>query len=160
MIKYVSAQVTFAEVPDEINLCFSISNCGGSCKNCHSPELRQDIGTPLLTHICKEINSHFGITCICFLGESLKSVNAVEEWKYILHYVRNYFPELKLALYSGRDNWPTDKELLDMLDYIKIGSYQKDLGGLKCITTNQRMYKKTNGEWKDITERFWTSSIK
>lgn len=158
MIKYTEAQITFAEVPDEINLCFSISNCNGMCKNCHSPELRKDIGKPLLQNLNKEINSHYGITCICFLGEGLKNINAIEEWKIIMRHIKNSFSNLKLALYSGRNEWP-DQELLELLDYVKIGSYVEELGGLSSPTTNQRLYKKENGEWKDITYRFWTSDI-
>jgi len=36
-----------AEVPREISLTLSISNCAYRCHNCHSPYLQQDIGQPL-----------------------------------------------------------------------------------------------------------------
>ena len=47
MLKYVNAKIVFREVPDEISLCIDITNCIYHCNNCHSPELRQDIDTPL-----------------------------------------------------------------------------------------------------------------
>ena len=47
MLKYLYTKITFAEAPDEISLCIDITNCIYHCNNCHSPELRQDIGTPL-----------------------------------------------------------------------------------------------------------------
>ena len=48
MLKYVDTKVTFSEVPDEISLCISISNCPNHCKGCHSPYLAEDIGKPLI----------------------------------------------------------------------------------------------------------------
>ncbi len=47
-IKYVEYAVTLAEVPDEIALSISISNCTYQCHGCHSAYLRKDIGRPLL----------------------------------------------------------------------------------------------------------------
>ena len=46
-MKYADSKVVFSEVPDEITLAISISNCPGTCKGCHSPWLREDIGEPL-----------------------------------------------------------------------------------------------------------------
>jgi anaerobic ribonucleoside-triphosphate reductase activating protein len=50
---------------------------------------------------------------------------------------------------------PTDLNL-DYFDYIKVGPYKKDLGGLRNPNTNQKLYKKDkNGRWENITYRFW-----
>ena len=46
--KYVEAAVTLAEVPKEISLTISVSNCRFRCCGCHSPYLQKDIGRPLL----------------------------------------------------------------------------------------------------------------
>ena len=46
-LRYVEYAVTMAEVPREISLTLSISNCAYCCHNCHSPYLQQDIGQPL-----------------------------------------------------------------------------------------------------------------
>lgn len=43
-LKYVEAAVTLAEVPREISLTLTISNCVNRCHGCHSPYLRKDIG--------------------------------------------------------------------------------------------------------------------
>ena len=155
-MKTASEMICFQEVPDEVSLSFSISNCPNNCEGCHSPWLREDCGEDLYWKLPQLLRKYKDkITCVLFMGGNDPTQRY--ELLTVLHYVRT--KGYKTALYSGFDAWP-DRELLDMLDYIKIGSYQKDLGGLKCITTNQRMYKKTNGEWKDITERFWTSDIK
>ena len=57
MLKYTTCEVTFAEVPDEINLCINISNCPNNCKGCHSPWLKEDNGTPLTYIGLKKINT-------------------------------------------------------------------------------------------------------
>ena len=58
----------------------------------------------------------------------------------------------KVAMYSGDDF--LDESLIPVLDYYKIGSYQKDLGPLSSERTNQRFYKIDNGKLVDITYRF------
>ena len=47
-LKYVEYAVTLEEVPTEISLTISISNCRFRCHGCHSAYLQQDIGKPLL----------------------------------------------------------------------------------------------------------------
>lgn len=46
-LKYVESAVTLEEVPNEISLTISISNCQFRCHSCHSAYLQQDIGRPL-----------------------------------------------------------------------------------------------------------------
>lgn len=47
-LKYVEYAVTLEEVPTEICLTISISNCRFHCHGCHSAYLQQDVGKPLL----------------------------------------------------------------------------------------------------------------
>ena len=47
-LKYVEYAVTLEEVPTEISLTISISNCRFHCHGCHSAYLQQDVGKPLL----------------------------------------------------------------------------------------------------------------
>ena len=47
MLKFTETDITFKEVPGKICRCFSVSNCGLHCKNCHSPELQGDNGEEL-----------------------------------------------------------------------------------------------------------------
>ena len=67
-MKYTGAEITFAEVPDEITLCINISNCPCHCKGCHSPYLAEDIGEELTEDsLHKLISSNEGITCVAFM---------------------------------------------------------------------------------------------
>ena len=42
-----------------------------------------------------------------------------------------------------------------LFDYVKIGGYKADLGGLNSRTTNQKLFRITHNNPEDITERFW-----
>lgn len=158
MLKYVDTKVTFSEVPDEISLCINISSCTCNCEGCHSPYLREDIGT-WLTHAQIEslIQRNEGITCVCIMGGD------AEPWyvKQTMSCIKDVFPNLKTAWYSGKDTLHSSiEENLDYFDYIKLGPYIKERGPLNNRTTNQKFYKVfhfSNGTSKliDITHKFW-----
>lgn len=64
-----------------------------------------------------------------------------------IKYVKGGYPEKKTALYSGQElAFFEGTEYMDYLDYLKVGSYMKKLGGLQSPTTNQRLFKLDNGE--------------
>ena len=91
------------------------------------------------------------LTCVAFMGgdASIDSLNDAAM------YLKNIHPNLKVAWYSGRTvmNSAINQRIFD---YIKVGPYIGHLGPLDKPTTNQRLYrKKRDGEWEDITSRFW-----
>ena len=59
-LKYVECTVTLEEVPTEINLTISISNCRFRCHGCHSAYLQQDIGKPLLPDLMTLLRRYEG----------------------------------------------------------------------------------------------------
>ncbi len=62
--------MTLAEVPEEISLTLSISNCAFRCHGCHSAYLQRDVGKPLLPELGVLISRYDGwITCVCLMGE-------------------------------------------------------------------------------------------
>ena len=155
-MKYLNTMITFSEFPDEIALCINITNCPFHCPGCHSPELWEDIGTELTKEeLSKLIQSNKGITCVGFMGGNLKEVNPLAE------YVKNIEPSLKVGWYTGGVIEENELFKLKFFDYIKIGPYIKELGGLDNPNTNQRMYL----NWWDeedkvvhclnITNKFW-----
>lgn len=145
MIKYVQSMVTFEEIPTEVTLSLSISNCQNRCSGCHSPELRCNIGTELTNEVLDElINKNNGISCVLLLGEGNDRSRLID----IAKRVRNEH-KLAVALYSGRDN--VEEDVWNAFDYVKIGRYVASLGPLNKVTTNQRLYKSR----KDITNLFW-----
>ena len=79
MLKYLYCKEVFSEVPDEISLALSISNCNIRCNGCNQKELWDDIGKPLSWNsLSNLLSSHRGITCVCFMGSGggeYKSLN-------------------------------------------------------------------------------------
>lgn len=151
-MKYLNYDIVFEEVPNEVTLAINITNCQHRCEDCHSPELREDIGEELTNEVIdKLIEENYGITCICFMGEGKN----VDELKELVTYIREkYLDKYKLAVYSGRkavDDWyfetfwvdfskDHDQILVTYFDYIKVGPYKPEFGPLNKETTNQRMY--------------------
>ena len=151
MLKYVDTKVVFAEMPDEITLAINISGCPCNCKGCHSSYLAKDIGEPLdLQHLTNLIDSNKGITCVCIMGGDANP-SEVDD---IAQDIKEYYPELKVGWYSGRQELSKDIELGNF-DYIKLGPYIEEFGPLNSKTTNQRFYKVSDGELVDITSKFW-----
>jgi anaerobic ribonucleoside-triphosphate reductase activating protein len=157
-MKYLNTLVGFREFPDEISLCINITNCPFHCSGCHSPELWEDIGTELtFKELHKLIYSNKGITLVGFMGGLPEEINELAE------YVKNIDPPLKVGWYWGGKEIPKEIDT-DWFDYIKIGPYIKELGGLDSKKTNQRMYQysptciNNNTElgqgWIDITYKF------
>ncbi|MCP5006590.1 MAG: 4Fe-4S cluster-binding domain-containing protein [Planctomycetes bacterium] len=140
----------FAEVPREISLGLWFA-CEGKvkCKGCHSPHIHDNVGEEFgLSELQVLLDKYTPfITTVCFLGSegSPKLARLLKE-------VKRRTPELKTCLYSG-SRW-VDKELIQWLDYLKLGEYDKELGGLDSPTTNQRFYNIVKGELTDVTALF------
>ena len=151
MLKYVDTKVVFAEIPNEITLAINISGCPCNCKGCHSSYLAEDIGEPLdLQHLTNLIDSNKGITCVGLMGGDANP-SEVDD---IAQDIKEYYPELKVGWYSGRQELSKDIELSNF-DFIKLGPYKEEFGPLNSKTTNQRFYKVNGKELVDITSRFW-----
>ena len=162
MLKYTTVQVTFREIPDEVTLCINISNCPIHCPDCHSKELWNDVGTELTPDEFERlIKSNSGITCVCFMGGDAHYRELLElATRFIaIKHKLNLEGRLKLALYSGRESFEELRRLIGdetyFYDYVKVGSYRKELGGLDKKTTNQRLFRCCGLDWEDITYKFW-----
>lgn len=142
MIKFYNTQIVFQEVPDEVTLAINLTNCPYTCPRCHSPYLRQDIGTQLTQELLESmILNKRGITCVCFLGLSTNQ-QEYEELKVLRDIVSQKY-DLKTAWYTGQNAEEifTDSTDWKNWDYIKFGRYVEALGGLDKSTTNQKLIK-------------------
>lgn len=160
MVKYCGHYVTFQEVPNEISLTFTITNCVHQCPGCHSSWLQGDIGDELtISDIKYYLKQYDGaITCICLMGTG----NDPEALAKLLSDVKKL--GYKVCLYAGEefiDDIPAWKHLKmeDWPHYLKVGGYKEELGGLDKETTNQRFLKfDPQGFYIDITNVFWRRS--
>lgn len=134
---FTNKTITVLEVPNEISLMYSISGCGKSCINCHSPELQEKNGDLLTlelfeTHI-KQYEKH--ISCICFLGGNWYD-NFIDYCKLAKKYNK------KVCLYTGDVDIPYNIKI--ELDFVKLGPYIEKFGGLDNINTNQKFIDLNN----------------
>lgn len=159
-MKYCETAITFSEIPDEVTLCINISNCICHCKGCHSAYLAEDIGEELTFEVLDSlIKKNEGITCIAFMGGDAEPATVNN----LASYVKESYPNIKTAWYSGRQELSKDIEIKNF-NAIKLGPYIEELGPLNSKTTNQRFYEVrqvSDVEGKlyygldDITYKFW-----
>ena len=156
MLKYLFKSIIFSEIPEEITLGISISGCQIHCNGCHSRDLWEDKGSQLTRKGLENlIISNEGITCLLLLGGE----HDIDTLINLFYYISVTFPKIKTAWYCGLDMIPKDKEeILDYLDYVKIGHFDLNLGGLDSPDTNQKLYKvnhtQKGNELIDITYKF------
>lgn len=142
-LRYANTQVVFTEVPNEISLAINITGCTIHCKGCHSQWLWSNKGKELTKdELHNLIEKNKGITTVLFMGGD----NFIRQLAELANNIKYYYPNLKIAWYSGRRDLDYSrnsriKELTTYLDYIKVGPYVKQLGGLDNPSTNQRFYK-------------------
>lgn len=162
MIKYTDAQITFREVPNEVSLSINISNCPYRCKGCHSPHLQKNIGKELTKEVMKKLldENKDRATCVTFLGDGGDIKGIAELVKFCKSY--GYLT----CLYTGSNDVDEIVDECEVLDYIKIGPYIEEKGGLDNPNTNQIFYEiiyetdMAGGEWveyEDITYKLQQS---
>ena len=146
-LKCYSYDIVCQEIPDEVTLAVNISCCPNRCPGCHSPWLWEDAGRPLDEALIEELMESYGsaITCFCFMGGDA----APEEIERITRWIHERWPQIRTGWYSGKDTLPNGFDS-SVLDYLKLGPYIAELGGLKSPQTNQKFFKKSpDGVWEE-----------
>ncbi len=137
-------------MPDEISLTVTVSNCQYRCSGCHSSYLQRDVGEPLLPALESLIAPYEGlISCLCLMGEGQNT----GELKSCLRTAKAH--GLKTCLYSGCESVKPFEELLPFLNYLKVGGYDAEAGGLDSPATNQRFYHIAGETLADMTAKFY-----
>ena len=149
MLRLASYDIVFQEVPGEVSLALTLSGCPNRCKGCHSPELWQSVGKDLSETLLDRLIQQYGsaITCICFMGGDAFP----QQVERLAAFVRT--KQLKTCWYSGKPVLPSPC-FLDTFDFVKLGPYVEQLGGLNKASTNQRFYRIENKQMLDITQQF------
>lgn len=148
-LKYLGYGITFQEVPNETSLVINISGCPHHCEGCHSEYLWEYEGDYISKKIYNIINKYDGLfTCVCFMGGEQN----IKELKNLFGIIKSL--GYKTCLYSGLDDKNYFKDMYSTIDYLKIGRYIKELGGLDNNRTNQKFYNIKNNELIDITKLF------
>jgi anaerobic ribonucleoside-triphosphate reductase activating protein len=111
----------------------------------------EDIGDILDENTLTELVEKYrnAVTCVCFMGGD----SAPQEVGRLAAFLQRSYT-VKTGWYSGKSNIPSGCSV-QHFDYIKLGPYIQDLGGLNSVTTNQRFYQIENENMIDITNRFF-----
>ena len=138
MLKCYSYDIVCQEIPDEISLAVNISCCPNRCPGCHSPWLWSNEGEDMTEDMLSMLMERYSaaITCFCIMGGDADPMEVMRLAKLI----KDRWPHLKTAWYSGKENLPEGFDIRTM-DYIKLGPYIEALGGLKSPDTNQSLHK-------------------
>jgi len=140
-MRYLSHQITFQEVPDEISLSFLITGCPLKCKACHSSDSWNPAhGEILNIEILKKLIHKYqdAITCVLFMGGEWRQKELID----LLQVCQKF--NLKTCLYTGLDDVSFD--LKKELTFLKTGSWKKNLGGLSSRHTNQKLINLRTGQ--------------
>lgn len=119
----------------------------------------QNIGDELDETALNQLVSKYmkNITCVAFMGGDA-DVSGVMQ---LAHWLKSHYP-LKVAWYSGRSELSAHFTP-QWIDYVKVGPYKKECGGLENPHTNQKMFKVNRHadhvEYTDITQQFWKKSL-
>lgn len=140
-MKYLSSQITFQEVPDEISLSFLITGCSLRCPGCHSSDSwnsqrGQELTEEKLVQLIEKYRR--GLTCILFMGGEWYQRELISLLKVAQRF------GLKTCLYTGLDQ--VSEDLKQELTFLKTGSYRKELGGLASLITNQKLIEVETGK--------------
>ncbi|MDR2911709.1 MAG: anaerobic ribonucleoside-triphosphate reductase activating protein [Alistipes sp.] len=154
MLLLASYDIVFQEVPGEVTLALNLSACPNRCPGCHSVHLREATGEPLDDELLTGLLARYGtsVTCVAFMGGDGEPA----EVNRLAALVKT--SELKTAWYSGRAQIPPTVDLSN-LDFVKLGPYDPNRGGLDSLTTNQKFYKVEQGQLIDKTDLFHKKPI-
>lgn len=161
MLRFISYDVVFSEVPGEVTLAINLTNCPNRCKGCHSPHLWEDTGEVLDAESLGVLLDQYGaaVTCVCFMGGDAEPMAVAALAREVTAFGQVSGHPLKTAWYSGRAALPDGFPAGDF-QYIKLGPYVEALGGLKSPTTNQRLYRVApDGSMRDVTALFWRKTL-
>ncbi|MCP1660368.1 anaerobic ribonucleoside-triphosphate reductase activating protein [Neisseria perflava] len=145
-LRFTTEQIVWQEVPNEVSLAFLFSGCPLRCPGCHSADTwKVGIGKELTREYLQgRLKRYRGlISCVLFMGGEWQP----EALRAMLEAVKA--AGLKTCLYTGlerRELEALSDGLVPLLDYLKTGRWQADLGGLDSPATNQKLVNVHTGE--------------
>ncbi len=139
--------IELLSVPHEISLAFAIYGCPLACCKCFWAKLKNTPTFTLDNKVYHEILENYQeyVSCILFFGGEWHQEQLVERLKVAQSL------NLKTCLYTGLTE--VSPKILTHLNYVKIGPYREEYGGLNYPTTNQKILNLDTNE--DITHLMW-----
>jgi len=136
--------------------------CPHRCKGCYSPELQNPH-----YEICSNFTPDEVVRRILsYRARMLDRVNSLvllggdpvlysEGLSAALEKLKEKVPDFEIVLYTGFLFEEVPEKLKEKVDVVIDGKYREDLKtGKFPASSNQRVWIKENGKWKDITNKF------
>ena len=150
--------ITLAEMPNNISCYVQLANCNIRCSGCHSKFLWKKINKIDLEHILDYIVSskNKGADMFIIFGDINNDISTDD----LFYLVKESSSILPVCIYSGADNiedalGTNHSDILAYLSYIKIGRFDKALGGLSNSNTNQRLFLVVDKQLIDVTKNLF-----
>lgn len=147
---------------DGLRVVLWVAGCNHYCPNCQNqitwdPNGGLEFTAEELGEICKEMEKPHVSGLTCSGGDPLYPGNR-EQIRMICQYIKNQFPNKTIWLYTGYlFHQIKDLPVMEYIDVLVDGPFIQDLADVKyhwCGSTNQKVYRKVNGEWRvDEDER-------
>lgn len=141
MMRFLSLQIVFSEIPDEISLAILVTGCPKRCPGCHSSDAwKNERGTELNSSVMQALLKKYEkwISTVLFMGGEWHETELIA----LLDLIRK--SGFKTALYTGEES--ISEVLEAKLDFLKTGPYIQELGGLQSPLTNQILKNLNTGE--------------
>jgi anaerobic ribonucleoside-triphosphate reductase activating protein len=136
-VNYLSHDIVFKEHPKHVSIGLFITGCPNKCPGCHSPVLQTNTGKELTVDELKKILTKYnGLAdnVIFFGGDHCADLNTL----LIVCKEMGY----KTTLWTGSNS--VSGITMALLDYLKVGPYKQELGGLSSPMTNQKYFDLKN----------------
>ena len=131
---FYNTNIVLQEVPNEISICFNISGCQLNCPGCSWRNVDMQPKELSRDYYLEILDQNVGLaSCVVFMGGEWKRSELI--WLLESARERGY----KTCLYTGQNSITLD--LLRLLDYIKMGPWRPQKGGLNHKSTNQVFFK-------------------
>lgn len=145
----MQARLVFQEVPDEISLAILVTGCPVGCAGCHSAASWNELsGTELSSEALDSLLRRHArvLTCVVFLGGEWHEEDLARR----LDQIRER--GLKTCLYTGLEEHEVPASIRARLDFLKVGPYMAERGGLQSPDTNQKFIDLRDG--RTLNHRF------
>ncbi len=151
-LRFLTRDVLLQEIPGHVSLSYLITGCPLGCKGCHSADswdARRGESLDITTLQLHLEHSQSYVTCVLFMGGEWQPEALLD----LLRVCKTR--QLATALYSGLDECPM--QFIPYLDFIKLGPWITELGGLASPSSNQRLYDLQQGLC--LNPLFWPTPL-
>ena len=141
---------------DGLRVVLFVSGCNHYCKNCQNPVTWDpndglEFDTDAMCEIYEQLSQDYISGLTLSGGDPLYPGNR-EEITLLCQYLKTKFPNKSIWCYTGYlFEQIKDLPVMEYIDVLVAGPFVQELADVNCHwrgSTNQKIYRKVNGEWR------------